>query len=81
MYQLLETIRIDDGEIQNMDYHQRRINQSSKELNLKGIDLDKIEVPCEFKKGKVKLRIIYSDFIENVEFQTYHIKKIHILKV
>ncbi len=83
MYPLLETIRIEDGLIKNIDYHQDRINRSlhiigyqNKKIVLKNL----IDVPVEFSSGIVKCRFLYGagdDF--SIHFTPYHKRKIEIL--
>jgi len=78
---LLETIKIKDGNIYNLIYHQKRCDMSrlhifhSKEaLSLK----DTIQAP---PKGLWRCRILYNKEIHSVEYIPYVEKNIHILKI
>lgn len=81
MYRLLESIRVENGMMMNQNYHQHRISESSKKLNLTPFDLHKIEIPDNYKNGMVKLRIVYSFDIESIKFEFYNMKKINSLKI
>lgn len=97
MSQLLETIRIEDGKFSLLAYHQQRMNHSRKELfGCKNeIDLVKIlqawtleaeNAPPPFRasspeKSLFKCRIIYSEYVENIEFTPYQLPGIRSLKI
>lgn len=81
MYQFLETIRLEDGIFINQEYHQARIDETSKVFNCAKFNLCNILIPQEFSKGLYKTRIIYSSIIESIEFQNYKIKAIGQLKL
>ncbi len=81
---LLETIKIENGKLCNIFFHNLRFNNSRKELfgcrdfiKLENI----IKVPSEFNNGLYKCRLIYSDTVKKPEFLSYHKKKIKSLKV
>jgi len=78
---LLETIKIEDGEIHNLSYHQARCNKSRKELFDKNNNLNlssAIEAP---PKGIYRCRILYDEIIHSVEYIPYKPKDIHRLKI
>lgn len=81
MCQLLESIRIENGVMMNLEYHQRRINESSKNFNHNSFDLKQIIIPDNFRIGLVKLRIVYSDKLESIEFENYKMREIKSLKI
>lgn len=81
MYQFLETIRLEEGNLVNQNYHQSRINDTSKYFSLNGFDLDKLTIPKQFMKGLFKLRIEYANTILKIEYQEYKIKQIDSLKI
>lgn len=81
MCQLLESIKVEDGIIFNLDYHQKRIDFSSKHFNQNGFKLSEIIIPQEYSCGLFKLRIIYSDNIEKIEFEKYKKKQVECLKI
>ncbi|HEY9114941.1 MAG TPA: aminotransferase class IV family protein [Bacteroidales bacterium] len=83
MYRLLESIRTEKGELQNLHYHQARMNASVKELFgvENSIKLEKISVPEHCRRGLYKCRVVYSETIENIEFIPYQYPPIKSLKL
>ena len=78
---LLETIKIEDGEVSNLSYHQARCDESRKALfDLKDIlDLSSlIQAPS---KGLYRCRILYAEKIHSIEYIPYTPKEIHKLKI
>ncbi len=78
MCRFIETVRIENRRLCNIDIHSRRMNRtrrmffdSSESLDLKKL----IEIPDKYPDGKIKCRIMYSDRIENIEFLPYSLKK------
>jgi 4-amino-4-deoxychorismate lyase len=81
---LLESIRLSDGEFQNLFYHERRMNRALKFLcgvqehfDLEAF-LSQIDRPT---KGLFKCRIVYDDSSRDIEFIPYQYKKIDSLRV
>lgn len=81
---LLESIRLSDGEFQNLFYHERRMNRALKILcgvqehfDLE-VFLSKITPPSN---GLYKCRIVYDDRSRDLEFVPYQYKKIDSLRV
>ncbi len=71
---LFETIRLQDGILQNMDYHNIRLNHSRKSLykSPDEIDLNQvIEIPSTCKQGLYKCRITYSKEVKSIDFEPY----------
>jgi 4-amino-4-deoxychorismate lyase len=83
MCRLLETIRCENGILQNLPWHQARLDYSRKMLfkSFRRFSLDELVVPEEFKNGLFKCRVIYSETIELVEFLPYQLPKIQSLKL
>ena len=84
MFPLVETIKILNGEICNLLYHQRRLEYSFEVyFKEKAFYLlqDVITIPKEFSKGLVKLRFLYAKKDYKLEFFYYTPHKINILKV
>jgi 4-amino-4-deoxychorismate lyase len=82
--QLLETIYLKDGQLQNIDYHNQRFNATRKAVfgNLETMDLiDLIVIPNEYKVGDFRCRLIYEDKIESVNFIKYVQKEIKQLRL
>jgi 4-amino-4-deoxychorismate lyase len=84
MCQLIETIRIENGEPSLLTFHQERMDRARKEL----MGLNK---PCSLSDclstlsiphGDIwKCRVTYGAEIEKVEFETYQKRAIHTLRI
>ncbi|WP_291490151.1 aminotransferase class IV family protein [Desulfurella sp.] len=84
MFPLFETIKILDGKIYNLSFHQKRLEFSFETYFYKKATFllsDIISIPNEFSKGLVKLRFLYSEKNYKVEFFHYRPRKISTLKV
>lgn len=80
---LLETIKITEGEPQNLSFHDTRMNRSRLKLfgNTNQLRLsDYITVPEYALEGIVKCRVIYGPFIKSVEYSQYISTEIKTLK-
>ena len=78
---LLETIRVEDGKVHNLSYHQQRCNQSRQTLfgSKDTLELSsKIEVP---KKGLYRCRIVYGEKLNSIEYIPYTQKEINSLEI
>ena len=78
---LLETIKIEDGEVHNLSYHQKRCDKTRKTLfnSTNTLNLiDNIEAP---KKGLYRCRILYAKTLHSVEYIAYSPKNIRSLKI
>jgi 4-amino-4-deoxychorismate lyase len=69
---LLETLRIEGGEVQNLLWHNRRFHRSRRELFGAEEELDLIDflgdLPAE---GIWRARVLYTSYIEKVEILPY----------
>ncbi len=84
MYRFIETIKLLDGNFFNLDYHQRRMDQTMYQFfGKKGnIDLVHFLTQQHFAlNGLFKCRIVYDKTILSVEFLPYTIKPLRSLKV
>jgi 4-amino-4-deoxychorismate lyase len=84
MCRLLETIKLLDGSLQNIQYHNSRLNASIKEYygSSNNLDIsDIIQVPGEFKTGLYRCRLICDDKNFQVEFIPYTFRTIKTLKL
>jgi len=84
MFPLFESIRIIEGELQNLGWHQKRFEQSYEKLF--GIKTNsklysKIRIPAEYKRGNVKLRFLYNKDSYAYNFSKYTPVKIYTLKM
>jgi 4-amino-4-deoxychorismate lyase len=78
----LETVKIEDGQIFNLSFHQARFVKTQKAFfgikhNLLRLS-DVINAP---KKGLYRCRILYDERIQTVEYIPYAGKEIHTLKI
>ncbi|MBM3436608.1 MAG: hypothetical protein FJY07_10385 [Bacteroidetes bacterium] len=79
-----ESIKIFNGQVQNINYHNLRFNRTRKEWFgiEKNTDLEElISVPPEMSTGLVKCRIFYGQQIEGIEFEVYKPRSIASLKL
>lgn len=77
---LLETIRCENGEADNLIYHQRRMEYSLEKLGWNAIyDLESIIIPP--KSGLYRCRFLYNADSYTVEFHPYVPKKISSLRL
>jgi len=78
---LLESIKINEGRIYNLPYHQNRCDTSRESLfkNNTPLKLDSlIKAP---PAGIYKCRILYTDTLHSIEYIPYQEKEIHSLKI
>ena len=82
MYPFIESIRIENGVIYNLPYHNERLNRTRnvfwkgcKPINL----IDYIRIPQE--KGMVKCRIVYEEEIKEIGYLPYSMRKIRTLRM
>lgn len=84
MYQLVESMKLKDGIIQNLEYHQSRMNRSMNELfsGAEKLDIAKaITIPENCKSGVYKVRVVYGSEVEKIEIEPYIFRTIQSLKV
>ncbi len=78
---LLETIKIEDGEVFNLSYHQARCDKSRKALFYSTDRLDLSSLIQAPPKGLYRCRILYDKKIHSIEYIPYRPKEMHTLKV
>ncbi|MCC8146753.1 MAG: aminotransferase class IV [Bacteroidales bacterium] len=73
-----EVIKLKDGRLYNLSYHQDRVSKTVADFYKKNIDLSiiKSRIPPEAVKGLFKCRLLYNDKIEKVEFTPYTFRSI-----
>lgn len=84
MSQFIESIRIENGKFDLLDYHNERFNATRKLFFCVDEDRDLgsfIQIPDEFKKGIVKCRIIYDIDVHEVQFSHYRTLPINQIKL
>jgi 4-amino-4-deoxychorismate lyase len=84
MCPLVESLKLKGGVIQNLPYHQNRMNRAMAELfpNEPKINLGAlIPIPEHYKSGVFKVRVVYGPEIEKIEIEPYVFRTIQSLKV
>jgi 4-amino-4-deoxychorismate lyase len=84
MSQLVETIRLENGILQNISYHNERMSRSLFELfkTRATTDLGKIiNIPAFALQGIYKCRVVYDDKSTMTEFLPYYAKLVRSLKI
>lgn len=81
---VLETIKVEDRQLQNIHWHNERFNQAR--TSLFGINKylkleDIIKIPKTLSNDVYKCRVIYTQHIEKIEFEKYTPRKIQSLKL
>lgn len=75
---LLETIHVVDGQILNLDYHQKRLEYSRKCLGFFSELLLTLDPP---KNGEYRCRILYEKEIEKIEYIPYRKREVSSFKL
>jgi 4-amino-4-deoxychorismate lyase len=78
---LLETIKIEEGEIHNLSYHQARCTKSRQKLFKCSDILDLSTIIDAPKTGLYRCRILYAETLHSIEYIPYAPKKIETLKI
>lgn len=78
---LLETIRIEGGEIANLSYHQARCDKSRQKLFNTSDTLDLFSIINPPQTGLYRCRILYAEALHSIEYIPYTPKKIEKLKI
>jgi 4-amino-4-deoxychorismate lyase len=82
--QLLETLKVQNGQFQNIEYHNKRFNNSKKELfGLNDFQFleNIIKIPSDCSEGIFRCRLVYEKEIQEVSFTPYLYEEIEILKL
>ena len=84
MCPLVESIKLKDGKLFNLSYHQTRMNSALAELfpETESIDLATvISIPEHCSSGIYKVRVLYGSAVEKIEIEPYFFRTIRSLKV
>lgn len=84
MCRLLETIKVKEGRLYNLDFHNQRLNSARKSLfgNVKYLDLrELIQVPKEKQTGLYRCRVLYRRDIERIEFHPHEFRPVASLQL
>jgi 4-amino-4-deoxychorismate lyase len=79
MYPLFESIKVVEGQFLNLDWHQRRVDQSCAKIfkTTSKFSLgDGLVVPSEYRQGVVKCRVSYGEHLGPSQFAEYSRKDI-----
>jgi len=79
--ELLETIKIEDGKVYNIEWHNRRCNKSRLELFYEERSLNLQEFITPPKEGLYRCRILYDKEVNSVEYIPYIPKIIKSFKI
>lgn len=77
---LIETIKIHNKKIENLEFHLERINKARKDI-FKLKPLENLIIPLPPSLGTYKCRIIYGPEIISINLEKYKKRKINSLKV
>ena len=82
MYQFIETIRIENGAIHNLVYHNKRLNRTRNWFwkNCTTLDLTDYIRPIQ-SEGVIKCRVVYDKEIREITYAPYSIRSIDTLRV
>ena len=78
---LLETIRINDGTIYNLSYHQQRVTKSILELYHTQTNINLKDIITPPPDGLYRCRILYNTSVQNIEYIPYTPKDIQTLQI
>jgi len=84
MCQLVESLKLKNGVIQHISYHQKRLDRAIDELfpEAKKIDLAGIiSIPEKCHSGVYKVRVLYGHSVDKIEIEPYVFRKIQSLKI
>jgi len=65
---LIETLCIDHGEIQNIDFHNDRMNRARRDLYFLYDSIDLREIIVLVPKGTHRCRVIYNDHVHRIHY-------------
>ena len=84
MSRLLETIKVSNKKLFNIEYHNKRLNHSRKELFNSKNEFNLVEaisIPDDISNDLYKCRVVYSEKIISVDYYKYKKKKYNYLQV
>jgi 4-amino-4-deoxychorismate lyase len=84
MHRFIETIRLENGHLSNLDYHQARMNHAFREFfhGQPVIDINYFLSTCPMPNvGLHKVRIVYDTEVQSVQISSYKIKEIKTLRI
>lgn len=78
MSPLIESIACKNGKLQNLEWHNARLNNSRRSLfkSKNHLFLQEVHIPQFVEKGSWKCRVVYSDIINGISFEPYKPKEV-----
>ncbi|MFC2090034.1 aminotransferase class IV family protein [Bacteroidota bacterium] len=84
MYPLFETIKVSDGRLLHLQWHQKRVNHSFKMYYNRTFNLvleDCINVPDHAQNGVYKCRMLYNEYDFKIAFEPYAPRQLRSLRL
>lgn len=82
MSRYIETIRIENGQIYNLPYHNRRMNETRRNIFQAADELDLSDyIHPEAYQDRTKCRVVYEQEIVEVEYAPYSIRQVSSLHI
>lgn len=84
MHLFVESIKVKNGIFLNIEFHQRRFDETRKHFfaNCKPLSLSEILSNTKFSKKNIyKVRVIYGQRVEKIEYDVYSTKLIQKIKI
>jgi 4-amino-4-deoxychorismate lyase len=79
--ELIETIKIENGDIENIEYHQKRFDASRKKLFCKITPIDLLNIIVPPISGLYRCRILYDKKIKSIQYLPYRPKTFKNFKI
>ncbi len=84
MCRLIESIKIENRQLVNIEWHNTRFNETRKDLFSVHSDInlrEAIDIPSNLSTNTYKCRVLYKETIKAIEFHPYTIKPVKTLKL
>ncbi len=78
---LFESICVEDGVIQNLEYHNERFNRTRKDILSNNEYMNLSDLVRSYRMGKYKLKIIYNENALYTALEPYVMRKVKKLKI
>ncbi|HMQ48277.1 MAG TPA: aminotransferase class IV [Saprospiraceae bacterium] len=81
---LIETIRLENGILHNLQFHQARMDRSRQDLFQLSEPLSlakSIVIPAGVAKGLYKCRVIYDTILRSIAFESYRVRPVRSLQL
>nr|WP_308570321.1 aminotransferase class IV family protein [uncultured Prevotella sp.] len=81
MYRFIETLRIEDKKVFNLEAHNQRLNKTIRHFSPRSQEIDLGEHITADLVQRTKCHIVYSDQVLSVSYQPYHPRPVHSLQL